>query len=153
MTDMTATERKTLEHYLELRYPVRLFADPDGGYVAVFPDLPGCMTQGETLEETAAMAEDARRGWIKVEHERGNDIPLPSYAEEHSGKFVVRFPRSLHRSLAAAEDEGVSLNQYVVSLLSRGDAQARVERRLEAVEAELRAGYAQPERVRGRAVI
>ncbi len=81
--------------------------------MALFPDLPGCMTQGETLEEAAAMAEDARRGWIEVEYERGNDIPLPTYPEEYSGKFVVRLPRSLHRSLAAAaEDEGASLDQY-----------------------------------------
>jgi len=140
-------QRESLEYYLGLQYPVRLIAEREGGYTALVPDLEGCMTQGETLEEAAAMAEDARRGWIEVEYERGNDIPLPSYAEEHSGKFNVRIPRSLHRSLAiAAEDEGISLNQYVVMLLARGDAQARMERRLIRVESELHAIPAQRDR-------
>lgn len=141
--------RQPLEHYFALQYPVRLIAEREGGYTALVPDLEGCMTQGETLEEAAAMAEDARRGWIEVEYERGNEIPLPSYAEEYSGKFNVRIPRSLHRSLAmAAEDEGISLNQYVVTLLARRDAQARIERRLGNVESELHAIHAQLSRYR-----
>lgn len=141
---MAGTERESLDYYLGLRYPVHLVPDPDGGYVALFPDLQGCMTQGETLEEVAAMAEDAHRLWIETEYEREHDIPLPSYPEEYSGKFNLRLPRSLHRSLAAgAENEGVSLNQYVVTVLSRGDSQARVERRLDTVEAELHAIHAQ----------
>jgi hypothetical protein len=65
------------------------------------------------------MAEDARRLWIETEYELGKDIPLPGLAAEHSGKFNLRLPRSLHASLAtAAEREGVSLNQFVLHLLS-----------------------------------
>jgi antitoxin HicB len=142
-TTSNKEHRESLEHYLALQYPVRLIAEREGGYTALVPDLEGCMTQGETLEEAAAMADDARRGWIEVEYERVNEIPLPSYTEEHSGKFNVRIPRSLHRSLAlAAEDEGISLNQYVVTLLARGDAQARIERRVANVESELHAIHA-----------
>ncbi len=144
MTEVATPEREPLNHYLGLQYPVQFVTDPDGGYVAVFPDLPGCMTQGETLEEAAAMAEDARRGWIEVEYERGADIPLPTYPEEYSGKFNLRLPRSLHHSLAlAAQREGVSLNQYVVSVLARGDAQARVEHRLDVLEAGVHRIHAQ----------
>lgn len=132
---MDKVNRKPLQHYLALQYPVNLLADPDGGYVAVFPDLPGCLTQGETLEEAVAMAEDARVGWIETEYELGHDIPLPSYPEEYSGKFNVRIPKSLHRTLSkAAEREGVSLNQYVATLLARGDAQARIESKLRKLE-------------------
>lgn len=113
--------RKPLEYYIGLQYPFNVHADPDGGYVVVFPDLPGCMTQAEDLEELAPMAEDARTGWIETEYELGHDIPLPSHPEGYSGKFNLRLPRWLHRALAeSAEREGVSLNQYVVSLLSRG---------------------------------
>ncbi len=113
------SKRPPLTDYLARQYPVNVLADPEGGYVAMFPDLPGCMTQGETLEEVAQMADDARNGWITTEYERGNDIPMPSYPEEHSGRFNLRVPKSLHRSLAeGAEREGVSLNQYVVYLLS-----------------------------------
>lgn len=128
----------TLQEYLALEYPFTVIADPDGGYVAKFPDLPGCLTQFDKLEELPAMVEDARRLWIETEYEAGHDIPLPSYPEEYSGKFNLRVPRTLHRSLAeAAEGQGVSLNQYVVSLLSRGDTQARVEERLAVLEERL----------------
>src|SRR3954452_9313993 len=118
--------RKTLDHYLNLQQPVRFIDDIDGGYVAVFPDLEGCITQGESVEEAAAMAEDAWRGWIESEYQRGNDIPLPSYPEEYSGQFRLRLPKSLHRQLAeSAARDGVSLNQYVLMLLAQGEARPR----------------------------
>ena len=137
---MAVTTRKSLEDYLALEYPFQVIADPGGGYVATFPDLPGCMTQGDTLAELATMAEDARRIWITTAFEQRMDIPLPSYPETYSGKFNVRIPRALHRSLAeAAERDGISLNQYVLALLARGDAQARVESRLASLEQQLAA--------------
>ena len=119
MTATTETERKPLEYYLALDYPFHATADEDGGWVVIFPDLPGCMTQADTMEELAYMAEDARRGWLEVEYELGEPIPLPSYPPEHSGKFNVRLPRSLHGELVrAAEREGVSLNHYVSAVLA-----------------------------------
>ena len=57
-------ETKPLEYYLGLEYSFNAIADPDGGYVIVFPDLPGCMTQGDTLDEVRRMAEEARTLWI-----------------------------------------------------------------------------------------
>jgi predicted RNase H-like HicB family nuclease len=126
---METESRRSLADYLAYEYPVQILADPDGGYVAVFPDLPGCITQGESLAEVAAMADDARRGWIETEYDRGAVIPLPSYPEEYSGQFRLRVPKSLHRQLAeSAEREGVSLNQYLVMLLARGEAEARAIR-------------------------
>ena len=125
---VTAANRKPLEHYLSLQYPFVVHADPDGGYVIVYPDLPGCLSQAETLEEIPAMAEDARIGWVETEYEEGRNIPEPSH-QEYSGKFNVRIPKSLHRSLAdAAAQDGVSLNQYVVMLLSSGNTYMQVER-------------------------
>ena len=121
------TESNPLEYYQGLEYSLNIIADPDGGYVAVFPDLPGCMTQGETLEEAIEMAQDARIGWLECEYDTDpNDIPMPSYPVEYSGRFNVRIPKSLHHLLAdAAERDGVSLNQYVVMLLARGEAEDR----------------------------
>ena len=127
---VTSAIRKPLEHYLDLQYPFVVQADPDGGYVIVYPDLPGCLSQAETLDEIPAMAEDARTGWIETEYEEGRNIPEPSH-QEYSGKFNVRIPKSLHRALAdAAAQDGVSLNQYVVMLLSSGSAQMQLERQL-----------------------
>jgi predicted RNase H-like HicB family nuclease len=136
---MSAHERLPLEYYLSLDYPFQAIADPDdGGWVVVCPDLPGCLTQGDTMAELAEMAEEARRLWIETEYDLGADIPLPSYPEEYSGKFNLRLPRSLHRRLAeSAEREGVSLNQYVVQLLSERDAQRTIDTKLDCVEQQL----------------
>ena len=122
------SDKKPLEYFLDLEYSLNIIADPDGGYVVLFPDLPGCLTQGDTLEEAISMAEDARTGWIETEYERSaGDIPMPSYPVEYSGKFNVRLPKSLHRALSeSAERDGVSLNQYVVMLLARGEAEDRL---------------------------
>lgn len=122
-----ASETKPLEYYLGLEYSIDIVADPEGGYVALFPDLPGCGTQGETLEETIAMAKEARELWLECEYDVDpGRIPLPSYPPEYSGKFNVRIPKSLHHLLVdAAERDGVSLNQYVVMLLTRGEAEDR----------------------------
>ena len=112
---------KDLAFYLGLRYPVTIHADPEGGVVAEIEELPGCMTQAETLDDAFTAIEDARQAWIEAAYEDEQDIPLPRDLEEYSGKFVVRIPRSLHRNLAqAAKREGVSLNQYVTDLLARG---------------------------------
>jgi len=115
------TDRKDLKFYLNLSYPITIHPDPDGGYVAEIEELHGCMTQAETLDEVFKAIEDARQLWIKTAYEEGQDIPLPRDMEEHSGKFVVRIPRSLHRNLVrAAKREGVSLNQYITTLLTAG---------------------------------
>lgn len=115
--------RRSLGHNLSLDYPKHALADPDGGYVVLFPDLPGCMTQAETLGELGEMAADAKALWLETEYELGHQVPLPSYPESYSGKFNLRLPKSLHRRLAesAAQNE-VSLNQLVVGLLSESVA-------------------------------
>jgi antitoxin HicB len=90
--------------------------------------LPGCITQIETLDELAAHANEARELWIESAFERGLPIPEPTYPEELSGRFNVRLPRSLHRALVdRAAEEGVSLNQLVVYLLSRGIGDPKLE--------------------------
>jgi predicted HicB family RNase H-like nuclease len=72
------------------------------------------------------MAEEARTLWIETEYEAGEEIPLPTRPSEYSGKFNLRLPKSLHARLAAsAEQEGVSLNQYVLALLAASEATAR----------------------------
>lgn len=136
---MATQARRSLEAYLALEYPFQVHADPDGGYVIEFPDLPGCMTQIENLDEVGSMAAEIRKLWIETAYEEGMDIPPPSYPEEYSGKFLLRLPRSLHRQLAeGAERERVSLNHWVISILARGEAELRIERRLDELDRRLR---------------
>lgn len=48
------------------------------GYCVTFPDLPGAVTQGSSLEDVIEMAVDCASGWILDELEEGNDLPLPT---------------------------------------------------------------------------
>jgi len=112
-------EQSSLEYYLKLQYPITIYPDIEGGYVAQIKDLPGCLTQGETIEETMININEARELWIETAYEAGDNIPLPSTDDSYSGKLMLRMPKSLHRRLSeTAEREGVSLNQYIVSLVS-----------------------------------
>jgi antitoxin HicB len=115
-----STERKPLDYYLGLKYPITLEAAPEGGYFVEIQDLPGCYSQGETVEEALEMIEEARQLWLEVSYEDGQDIPIPRNEREYSGKFFIRAPKSLHRALdQRAKREGISLNQYLVATLSR----------------------------------
>ena len=92
-----------------------------GGYFASAVELPGCVATGETEAEALRELRDAIRSWIRTAREFGDDVPPPASKHRFSGKFVVRVPTSLHRSLALrAGAEGVSLNQLVSTLLSGG---------------------------------
>lgn len=115
---------KTLNDYLAMSYRMEIIEDKDeGGYVASYPDLPGCITCGETIENAVANAIDAKTAWIEAALEEGIRIQEPDSLEEYSGQFKLRIPRSLHRSLAEhSKKEGISMNQYCVYLLSRNDA-------------------------------
>lgn len=111
----------SLADYLSINYPFTVQAEPEGGFVIEFPDLPGCMTQVETSAEIYDAAQEIRELWIETAYEQGRSIPVPEEAPEYSGKFMTRISRSLHRDLAvAAKRENVSLNQYVFQLLAQG---------------------------------
>jgi antitoxin HicB len=110
---------KTLEYYLSLPYKIVLHPSPEGGYAVEIPELPGCISQGDTVEEAMAMIEDAKRAWIADALEHGEPVPEP-IPEEYSGRILLRTPKSLHRRLMErARAEGVSLNQYINYQLAR----------------------------------
>ena len=114
---------KTLNDYMKMPYRMEIVEDKDeGGYVVSYPDLPGCITCGETVESAAANALDAKKAWIEAALEEGLEIHEPDSLEDYSGQFKLRIPRSLHRSLAEhSQREGISMNQYCVYLLSKND--------------------------------
>lgn len=115
---------KTLNDYMAMSYRMEIVEDKDeGGFVVSYPDLPGCITCGETVEKAVANALDAKREWIEAALEEEIKINEPDNLEDYSGQFKLRLPRSLHRLLAEhAKREGISMNQYCVYLLSRNDA-------------------------------
>jgi len=112
---------KDLQFYMKLQYPFTLELDDDGSYFIKFPDLPGCMTCGATIEEAIEMGNDARKCWIESALQDGDFIPEPKSVEDYPDNFKLRLPRSLYRQLAnSASAEGVSMNQYCLYLLSNG---------------------------------
>ncbi|MDO4484417.1 MAG: toxin-antitoxin system HicB family antitoxin [Clostridia bacterium] len=115
---------KSIEEYMRAPYRMEVIPDPsEGGYVVSFPELKGCLTCADTLEQAMANAEDAKRQWLTAAMEDGCVIPLPEAEEEFSGQFKLRLPKSLHRQLAMqSRREGISMNQYCVYLLSQQSA-------------------------------
>jgi predicted RNase H-like HicB family nuclease len=118
---------KNLEYYMSLPYRMEIVPDiEEGGYMASFPELPGCLTCADTMEELIVNAQDAKKAWLEASLADGDIIPEPIVGEdirEYSGQFKIRMPKSLHRSLSLrAKAEGISMNQYCIYLLSKGDS-------------------------------
>lgn len=102
-----------------------LSADDGGGFLITFPDLPGCMSDGDTEQEALANGRDAFAAWVSARTHAGKPVPAPCYAPEPvpdaSGRFVTRLPKSVHAKLAQrARAEGVSLNTLVLSYIAEG---------------------------------
>lgn len=114
--------KEKLNYYLSLPYRVVLYPAEEGGYVVEIPELPGCISQGETMEEALRMIEDAKTCWLETALEDNAEIPEPeSNIDKYSGRLNIRIPRSLHRALAQkAKQEKISLNQYIIYQLARG---------------------------------
>jgi antitoxin HicB len=108
--------------YMALPYHIVIqHMDDESGkyYFATVLELDGCMSDGATEEEAFKNIHEAMKGWMETKLEHGFPIPLPASANDYSGKFVVRIPKSLHAKLAReAEIEGVSLNQLALYKLS-----------------------------------
>lgn len=115
---------KTVNEYMKLNYRMEIVEDvEEGGFAVSYPELPGCISCGETVEAAVANALDAKKAWLEAAIEDGVAIREPDSLDGYSGQFKLRIPRSLHRALAErSKREGISMNQYCVYLLSKYDA-------------------------------
>ncbi len=89
-------------------YPYELVPQPEGGFTVIFPDVPEAITQGETPQEAAAMAEDALLTALSFYTDNRERPPLASPAH---GRPVARLPALAAAKLAlheAAIDAGLS---------------------------------------------
>lgn len=114
-----------IKDYMELPYTrlVQEVNDESGHYFyGRILELDGCQSTGDTLSKLYESLNEAMEGYIEVKLE--NDLPIPTpvpgSADNYSGKFVVRLPKTLHQRLALeAEKEGVSLNQLALYKLTK----------------------------------
>ena len=119
-----------LKYYMSLSYRMEIFEDKDeGGYVLSYPDLPGCMTCSDSLDDLWELTKDAKETWILGMLEDVKEIPLPSDLQSYSGQFKLRILKSLHRSLFIhAKEESISMNQYCLYLLAKNDTEYKKRR-------------------------
>ncbi|MFC0906675.1 toxin-antitoxin system HicB family antitoxin [Clostridium sp. MT-14] len=112
---------KNIEYYMNLNYKIEVIKDEEGGYVLKYPELKGCITCADTIDEGINLLNDAKRSWLESALEDGMLIPEPLKEENFSGQFKLRMPKSLHKELMEkSKEEGISMNQYCVYLLSKG---------------------------------
>ena len=69
---------KSVEYYMSLPYKMVVVEDAEGIYTAYFPDLPGCITCGDSPDEVFENARDAKRCWFTAAIKDGYDISEPS---------------------------------------------------------------------------
>lgn len=81
--------------YTTLKYTVILSPQPEGGYTVTVPALPAVITEGDTVEECLAMAEEAIDLYIESLTERGKPIP-----EETADLLPVHACVQVHRPAA-----------------------------------------------------
>ncbi|MEN9800467.1 MAG: hypothetical protein RL653_4164 [Pseudomonadota bacterium] len=102
-------------------FPYRIvteWSEEDSVFVARVPAL-GAAGHGPSPEKASREARKAAEGMLEVLREDGEDIPEPDTSADFSGRVLLRLPRWLHGALARrAREDGVSLNQEMVSLLA-----------------------------------
>jgi antitoxin HicB len=137
--------KRSVEYYLGLPYSVELRREPNEGWFVRVREWPGCMSQADTAEEALANIQEVIPLWLEGALESDYEIPEPRGADDYSGRFMVRVPRLLHRSLAElAEREAISLNLLVNVALAEFIGQERPGKAGESPRdrAVLRSGFA-----------
>ena len=118
--------KKDLNYYMGLSYKIEVIEDKEeGGFALHCPELPGCITCAESISKGFEMIEDAKKCWLEACLEDNIPIPEPNDFNNYSGQFKLRMPKSLHKTLAErSRQEGISMNQYCLYLLSSGASTA-----------------------------
>jgi antitoxin HicB len=111
---MRAPKYRTGDDY---RIAIRpLSKEEGGGYLAEYPEIPGCMSDGETVEEAIANGREALRDCLAVFEESGRKAPKPGI---EAAQWRQRLPRTLYLKLTEqAKMEGVSINSLVTAMIA-----------------------------------
>ena len=127
---------KTLDEYLKKPYRMNIKEDKDeGGYVVSFPELPGCITCGETIESAVKNAEDAKRTIIQVY------LNYVSYCKELGVEFMAGYYDTKNQALNPVSRTErpypiVTVQNYVEKAIKEGRIQMNVE--IEAFTTDIR---------------
>jgi len=119
---------------MEYVYPAIFHKNEDGSYTVIYPDLPGCISEGKTLGNAISLAQSALKQWIGYLADKEQEIPSPSTLEDiktSSGELVnlicteVKDGRAVKRTVSIPKwmDEkvvqsGLSLSRVLQDALS-----------------------------------
>ena len=104
-----------------MKYKLEINWNPnDEAYVVSVPELPGCVTHGDTLDEAFQKAKEAIAGYIESLQKRRLPIPKPLSEKQFSGKIPLRIDPILHRDLVIqASIAGLSVNKFIETKLKK----------------------------------
>ena len=103
------------------------WSDEDNSFVATIPGVKALSAFGTTREEALSELHVAAEAFFEALKSAGKSLPLPKKVTPYSGQLRLRMPKSLHAALAEeAEDEKISLNTYIVALLSERHIEKRM---------------------------
>lgn len=108
---------------MKLIYPACFYPDRKNGYTVIVPDLPGCVTEGDTLAEAVDMAVDAASGWLLTEVLDNKPLPKASdikavMADEYEDGFVSIISIDLEEYSKKYGDKAVKKNLTIPAWLN-----------------------------------
>ena len=96
-----------------------LSMDDGGGYLITFPDLPGCVSDGDTLEDALLNGLDAAQSWLRTAAEFGDPVPQPGYRIGPS--LFAQLPQNLESRLSEqAKEQGVDVRALATLFIAEG---------------------------------
>jgi len=104
--------------YDEVLYPAIFYPNSDGSYTVTYPDLPGCITEGKSLENAMYMAQSALTQWVQYLSDKEQEIPQASTVKSIgvNGEEFVSLIRIDIKS--SAIENGLSLSRVLQDALS-----------------------------------
>ena len=114
-------------------YPAVFHPNVDGTYTVSYPDLPGCITEGKSLENAMHMAQDVLTQWLEVSIQQGMEVHAPSGVNStprEGNEFVslisaeIKDNRAVRRTISLpkwldekAAESGLSLSRVLQDAL------------------------------------
>lgn len=116
---------------------------PDSDFGVEFPDFPGCISAGRTLDEARAMASEALGGHVEILLEEGEALPRPSTLEEvirdPENREAVAFLVSVQNAPTRAVRVNITVNAATLARIDQEAYSAGLSRSAFLVQSALRA--------------
>ena len=110
------------------------WSDEDNSFVATIPGIKALSALGATREEALSELHIAADAYLESLEAAGQPLPPLQIAIPYSGQLRLRMPKSLHAALSTeAEDENISLNTFIVTLLSERHMEKKLLNKIEAL--------------------